>query len=184
MQMKIFPCDGRWTVRALAEEAGMPSRLLQVIALTLAALGLAPGATHLLELPVKLGYPPALYAQVTSTLYALFGPVGGVVQMAAMAAVAVLAFRSRRLPQGRLLAASAAALLASLLLWAFLVAPVNAEWGSSTDVSQAEFAAAYARLRGRWEYGHVAAFIAWLAGWLGLAAAFTMYSPADVGARL
>ena len=54
----------------------MPSRLLQVIALTLAALGLAPGAAHLLELPVKLAYPPALYAQVTSTLYALFGPVG------------------------------------------------------------------------------------------------------------
>lgn len=162
----------------------MPSRLLQVIALTLAALGLAPGAAHLLELPVKLAYPPALYAQVTSTLYALFGPVGGAVQMAAMVTVAVLAFRSRRLPQGRLLAASAAALLASLLLWAFLVAPVNGEWGSSVDVSQAEFAAAYARLRARWEYGHVAAFIAWFAGWLGMAAAFTMPPPAGAGVRL
>lgn len=162
----------------------MPSRLLQVIALTLTALGLAPGAAHLLELPVKLAYPPALYAQVTSTLYALFGPIGGAVQMAAMVTVAVLAFRSRRLPQGRLLAASAAALLASLLLWAFLVAPVNGEWGSSADVSQAEFTAAYARLRARWEYGHVAAFIAWFAGWLGMAAAFTMPPPAGAGVRL
>ncbi|SFX19592.1 hypothetical protein SAMN03097694_1142 [Janthinobacterium lividum] len=162
----------------------MPSRLLQVIALTLEALGLAPGAAHLLELPVKLAYAPALYAQVTSTLYALFGPVGGAVQMAAMVTVAVLAFRSRRLPQGRLLAASAAALLVSLLLWAFLVAPVNGEWGSSADVSQAEFAAAYARLRARWEYGHVAAFIAWFAGWLGMAVAFTMPPPAGAGVRL
>lgn len=161
----------------------MPSRLLQVIALTLTALGLAPGAAHLLELPVKLAYPPALYAQVTSTLYALFGPAGGAVQMAALAAAAVLAFRSRRLPHGRLLAASAAALLASLLLWAFLVAPVNAEWGNSADVSQEEFAAAYARLRGRWEYGHVAAFIAWFAGWLGMAAGFALRPPAATGGR-
>jgi hypothetical protein len=161
----------------------MPSRLLQIVALTLTALGLAPGAAHLLELPVKLAYPPALYAQVTSTLYALFGPVGGAVQMAALVAAAVLAFRSRRLPQGRLLAASAAALLASLLLWAFLVGAVNAEWGSSADVNQAEFVAAYARLRDRWEYGHVAAFIAWLAGWLGMAAAFTMHPPAGAGVR-
>ncbi|MBE3025576.1 hypothetical protein GQ37_001650 [Janthinobacterium sp. BJB1] len=159
----------------------MPSRLLQVIALTLAALGLAPGAAHLLELPVKLDYPPALYAQVTSSLYVLFGPVGGAVQMAAAASVAVLAFRSRRLPQGRLLAASAAALFVSLLLWACLVAPVNGEWGNSADVSQEEFAAAYARLRGRWEYGHVAAFIAWFAGWLGMAAAVTMRPAAGAG---
>lgn len=160
----------------------MPSRFLQVVALTLTALGLAPGAAHLLELPVKLAWPPALYAQVTSTLYALFGPAGGAVQMAAMAAVAVLAFRARHLPQGRLLAASAAALLASLLLWACLVAPVNAEWGNSADLSREEVAAAYARLRGRWEYGHVAAFIAWLAGWLGMAAAFAMRPAAGTGA--
>lgn len=102
--------------------------------------------------------------------------------MAAMAAVAVLAFRARQLPPGRLLAASAAALLASLLLWACLVAPVNAEWGNSAHMRREEFAAAYARLRGRWAYGHVAAFIAWLAGWPGMAAAFAMRPSAGTGA--
>jgi hypothetical protein len=33
----------------------------------LAALGLVMGGAHLLELPVRLQYEPALYMQVTST---------------------------------------------------------------------------------------------------------------------
>jgi hypothetical protein len=151
----------------------MPPRALCAIALTLTALGLAPGAAHLMELPVKLGYSPAMYADVTSTLYAWFGPVGGSVQIAAALAVAILAFRSRRLPPARLMAASAAALSTSLLLWALLVSPVNSAWMGNVSSNSTELAAAYARLRARWEYGHVAAFIAWLAGWVGLVAAVT-----------
>ena len=74
----------------------MAPQLLQIAALTLTALGLAPGAAHLMELPVKLGYPPELYAEVTSTLYAWFGRVGGTVQVAAAVTVAGLAFLVRR----------------------------------------------------------------------------------------
>lgn len=52
----------------------------------------------------------------------------------------------------------------SLVLWATLVQPVNVAWGealrSGPEAAQAE----YMRLRGRWEYGHVAAFLAWLVG--------------------
>ena len=48
------------------------------ITLILAALGLAPGAAHVLEMPVKMTYTPELYAAVTSTLYAWFGSVGAV----------------------------------------------------------------------------------------------------------
>ena len=149
----------------------MLSRALQATALTLTALGLAPGAAHLLELPVKMAWPAARYADVTSTLSAWLGDVGGTVQVSAVLAVAVLALQTRHLPQGRLAAASAAALLISLLLWALLVAPVNAAWAAvagSPDVVPA-----YAGLRSRWEYGHVAAFIAWFTGWLGLAVAVT-----------
>jgi hypothetical protein len=153
----------------------MVSRTFQGIALTLTALGLAPGAAHLLELPVKLNYPPAFYADVTSTLYEWYGSVGGPIQVAALIAVAVLAFRVRRLPQGRLAAASAGALLGSLLLWGGVVAPVNSAWA---DVAgSAEFAAAYERLRPRWEFGHVAAFIAWFTGWIGLVAALILRQP-------
>ena len=151
----------------------MPSRALQATAPTLTALGLAPGAAHLMELPVKLGYSPAMYADVTSTLYAWFGLAGGTVQVVATLSVAILAFRSRELPHSGLAWASAAALLASLLLWALVVAPVNSAWADSVGSGPEEFAAAYARMRSRWEYGHVAAFIAWLTGWFGLVAALT-----------
>ncbi|WP_019142751.1 hypothetical protein [Noviherbaspirillum massiliense] len=157
----------------------MPSRALQIIALTLTALGLAPGAAHLMEMPVKLAYPPAMYASVTSTLYAWFGLVGGPVQVAAALSVAVLALQARRLSASRLATASAAALLASLLLWGLIVAPVNAAWANAAGSDPAEFAAAYEQLRLRWEYGHAAAFIAWLAGWFALVAAITR--PLDSG---
>lgn len=33
-----------------------------------------------MELPVKLGYPAAFYAEVTSTLYAWYGVAGGAVR--------------------------------------------------------------------------------------------------------
>jgi hypothetical protein len=151
----------------------MISRTLQITALTLTALGLAPGASHLMQLPVKMGYTPEMYAATTSTLYAWYGLVGGVIQVGALLAVAFLAFRVRRLRSGSLAAASAGALLASLLLWGFVVAPVNANWANAVGLSPEAVMAAYDALRARWEYGHVAAFIAWLAGWFGLAAAVT-----------
>ncbi len=150
----------------------MHCRLLHLAALTLTALGLAPGAAHLMELPVKLGYSAAMYADVTSTLYQWFGIVGGSVQVAAMLAVAWLAFQCRKMPEGALIAASSASLLASLLLWALVVLPVNLAW-AELPANSAELVAAYDRLRSRWEYGHVAAFIAWLTGWFGLAGATT-----------
>lgn len=157
----------------------MASRAHMVIALTLAALGLAPGAAHLMELPVKLGYSAQFYAEVTSTLYAWFGIAGGMVQVAAALAVAALAFRARHAPIAGLCAATAATLFTSLLLWGFLVAPVNSAWAELSRDNPAEFAAAYEQLRPRWEFGHLAAFVAWLTGWFGLVAVATSpYDPA------
>lgn len=146
----------------------MLPRFHVALALTLAALGLAPGAAHLMELPVKLDYSPELYAQVTSTLYAWYGIAGGAVQVGTALVVGTLALRARGTPVAGLTAASAAAFLISLLLWGALVAPVNSAWAEVPRDNMAEFAAAYERLRPRWEYGHGAAFIAWFAGWLGL----------------
>lgn len=148
------------------------------LALTLVALGLAPGAAHVMELPVKLGYSAQFYADVTSTLYVWFGIAGGTVQFAAALTVAALAFRARHSARAGLCAATAASLLVSLLLWGFLVAPVNSAWGSLSPDDPAAFAASYARLRSRWEFGHLAAFIAWLTGWFGLVAVATRERPA------
>jgi hypothetical protein len=163
----------------------MISRTLQIAALSLAALGLAPGASHLMQLPVKMGYPAEMYAAVTSSLYAWYGLVGGLLQMGALVAVTLLAIRARRLPAGALAAASAGALLASLLLWGFVVGPVNAAWSDAVNLGPTSFVAAYDEMRGRWEYGHLAAFIAWLTGWFALVAFFTRRSqPPELVARV
>lgn len=151
----------------------MALRLHIAVALTLAALGLAPGAAHLMELPVKLRYSAEFYAEVTSTLYAWFGIAGGIVQVAAMLTVAALALRFRHSPAAGLCAATAAALFISLLLWGFVVAPVNSAWAELSASNASAIAAAYEQLRPRWEFGHLAAFIAWLTGWFGLVAVAT-----------
>lgn len=142
----------------------MSLRALRYVALLLAALGLTMGAAHALELPPKMQYDPALYARVTSTLYALYGAVGGPIQVAALVAAWVLAYWTRGLPAFRLTLLGALGLTLSLALWAALVAPVNAAWGEVLATAPENTPAAYARLRPRWEYGHVAAFAAWLAG--------------------
>ena len=136
----------------------MISRAHQITTLTLTALGLAPGASHLMQLPVKMGYTAEMYTAITSTLYSWYGLVGGAIQVGAFISVAMLAVRARRLPGGGLAAASAGALLASLLLWGFVVGPVNASWAGAADLSPEQFAQAYDGLRARWEYGHVTGF--------------------------
>jgi hypothetical protein len=159
----------------------MISRAHQITALTLTALGLAPGASHLMQLPVKMGYTAEMYTAITSTLYSWYGLVGGVIQVGALLSVALLALRARRLPGSGLAAASAGALLASLLLWGFVVGPVNATWMGAANLSPEQFAVVYDGSRARWEYGHVAAFIAWLTGWCGLVATVTRRPGPAVG---
>src|SRR5262245_42618442 len=139
---------------------------LRFVALLLAALGLVPGGAHLLELPVKLGYEPALYAQVTSTLYRLFGSVGAFIQVLALILAAALSWRARGDPSFLLTALGAAALALSLVLWGAPVAPVNAAWTRVIETAPSSVPEVYAQLRPRWEYGHVAAVAAWLAGFI------------------
>lgn len=139
---------------------------LRFATLLLAALGLAPGAAHLLELLPKLHYPAATYMAVTGTLYRYFGVVGGAVQVGALLTASWLAFLLRRRRSFGPVLAGALGLLLSLALWAMLVAPVNAEWAEALQSAPRSSAIeAYLRLRPRWEYGHVAAFVAWLAGY-------------------
>ena len=130
-------------------------------------------ATQILEaagvqtpVKIKLGYPPDLYAAVTSTLYFYFGTVGAVVQVSAVVSAVVLCVVSRRTTAFRMLAGGAALLAASIVVWALLVAPVNSEWSRLAAAGSEPLPAAYARLRNSWEYGHLAAFLVWLAGYV------------------
>jgi hypothetical protein len=134
------------------------------ITILLAALGLTMGAAHLLELPPKMQYDAEMYAAVTSTLYPYFGSVGAVIQIGAILAAIVLTFLVRGHPAFRLTLLGTLGLLLSLVLWAALVAPVNAGWLHVIQTAPESVPAAYLRLRPRWEYGHLAAFVAWLTG--------------------
>jgi hypothetical protein len=122
----------------------------------------------MLELPIKLDYSPELYTQVTSTLYALFGAVGGSVQVAALIAASLLCYLSRKRPESIHLLLGAVCFAVSLLLWAAVVQPVNAEWADVSRSTPQAITTSYAHLRNRWEYGHVAAFLAWLTGYCSL----------------
>lgn len=134
------------------------------ITLVLAALGLAPGVAHVLELPPKMHYDAELYAAVTSTLYRLFGSVGAAFQIGAILMAAVLTFLVRGRPAFRRTFFGTLGLVLSLVLWTALVAPVNAQWLEVIQSAPAAVPAAYLRLRPRWEYGHVAACAAWFTG--------------------
>jgi hypothetical protein len=145
--------------------SAMYHRGLCFLSLVLAALGLGPGLAHLLEMPVKLDYSPELYAAVTSTLYAFFGYAGALFQVGALASALALAYASRKHAGFRFAMAGASLLACSLILWGALVAPVNAAWARAIQDGSQPLPALYAQLRSRWEYGHVAAFVAWLAGY-------------------
>jgi hypothetical protein len=149
---------------------GNVMRTFQFLTLMIVALGLSPGMAHLLELPPKMGYDAELYMAVTSTLYRLFGSVGAVIQVGSVVMVGVLCWLVRgRRSFGPALAAGIFLVL-SLGLWSAIVLPVNMEWGRALQLDHATAVASYRRLRPRWEYGHVAAFLAWLSGFGCLAA--------------
>lgn len=138
--------------------------------LLFAALGLAPGFAHLLEMPVKLRYPPEMYFQVTSTLYSHFGIVGSVVQVAALGTAIAFVVVSRRMPGAGLALAGAILLAVSLVAWGSLVQPVNSAWADGIRAATLT-PADYTALRPRWEYGHLVAFVLWLGGFCALLAA-------------
>lgn len=154
-------------------------RTWRFVTILLAALGLTLGAAHALELPPKMNYDAEMYTAVTSTLYRLFGSVGAVIQTAAILAALVLTFVVRGRPAFRLTLLGALGLVLSLVLWGALVAPVNAEWLRVMESAPESVAEAYLRLRPRWEYGHVAAFAAWLIGFGLLVLSVLRETPAE-----
>ena len=141
-------------------------RTWRFITLLLSALGLIFGGAHVLEFPQKMAYGPELYALVTSTLYRLFGPAGAIIQVGAIVAACVLTFLARGRPPFFLTLTGTLCLVLSLVLWFVLVSPVNAEWLRVIQTAPESVAAVYGRLRLRWEQGHVAAFAAWLTGYV------------------
>ncbi len=159
-------------------------RTFRFITLLLAGLGLTLGAAHALELPPKMQYDPEMYAAVTSTLYPMFGSVGALIQIGAVLAAVVLTVMVRGRPAFRLTLLGTLGLVLSQVLWGALVAPVNAEWLRVIESAPESVPDAYLRLRLRWEYGHVAAFAAWLTAFVLLILSTLIETPANRHVRL
>lgn len=159
-----------------------PPRLWWFVTLLLAALGLVMGGAHVLEHPVRMNYDPELYYRVTSTTYRYFGLIGGPIQVLALIASTILTWHMRGRPGFGWALLGTLLLALSLLLWLLRVQWVNQAWLEAMRSHPESVVEVYARLRGRWEWGHVMAFVAWLLGFgVLLYAAFRR--PANDGVR-
>jgi hypothetical protein len=135
------------------------------------------GAAHVLEMPQKLALDAQFYAAVNGTLYRYFAVAGAVLQLGTLGAAAALAYWLRGTPSvGGVLAGLALAAL-SPVRWAVLVQPVNSQVSAALQQGPASLPEVWMRLRPRWEFGHTAAFAAWLGGFISLTAAAVRQIP-------
>lgn len=140
----------------------------RLLAVLLAALSLGMSFAHVLEMPPRLRWAPELWMATTNFggLYWLFGRVGGVIDVGAIATAFILTYALRRERRAFRFALSGALLLtAGLGLWAALVAPANAVMAGWVP---ATLPANFAAVRDRWEGGHATVAIAKLAGFASL----------------
>jgi hypothetical protein len=141
------------------------------VAVMLAALTLGMGICHLMQLPARMGWDQYLWvgSTVQGGLYNTFGSVGAVIDVAAVIALALLAYfvRERRHPGFRLALVAALLFALALVLWWVLVYPVNVElakWVNGPVPSD------WTGYRSRWEWGHAIISLLELAGFAALIA--------------
>jgi len=140
-------------------------KILRFVTLLVVGLGLAMGAAHVLELPQKMQFSPELYAAVNTKMYHYFGSVGAVLTVAGILLSGCLMWMVRGRPAFPLTVGGTLCLAVSLGLWLTLVAPVNNQVAEILRISPASIPDVWLRLRDRWEYGHVLAFLSWLLGY-------------------
>jgi hypothetical protein len=154
---------------------------IRFVALWLAALTLDMGFCHLMQLPARMGWDQYLWvgSTVQGGLYSLFGSIGAVIDVAAVIALALLAYlvRERRRPGFRLALAAAILFALALVLWWVLVYPVNVELAKWVN---GPVPADWTDYRTRWEWGHAIISVLELAGFAALVASVL----ADTGRSL
>jgi hypothetical protein len=161
-------------------------RVWKTTTLVVTALAVGSSFVHVLEYPQKLHYDDYFYSAVNSTLYGAFGVVGGVLFSGSILMSAVLIWLMRRSRRGMWAAvAGTGFLVAGLVSWTLIVAPVNAQavaaWKQRhpEDLERltpeayreppSEVIEVWHRQRARWEYGHRVTFLLMLAGFTALA---------------
>ena len=110
------------------------------ITLVLAALAIGAPLAHVLEMPVRRTYDPALYVTVTHTLYRYFGIVGAIIEVGAVVGAVVWAAglgrsRTSAVSAHRWAVAGAACLVLAHVLFWLLVNPVNQAFAAWTPAA-------------------------------------------------
>jgi hypothetical protein len=152
-------------------------RVCQFVTLVLAALLMATGFGHLLEMPATMNVPGPLWLTFQQTLYPAFAVVGEPIELAAIVATAVLAFLMRKHKGWFGLTLTAAILLTISFagIWYGLVTPVNAKTASWTAGSMPSD---WQRWRTQWECSQAVRFILQFSAFYALAASMLIHRPA------
>ncbi|MEX2496691.1 MAG: hypothetical protein WD448_11415 [Woeseia sp.] len=158
-------------------EPTSPRRFAHFGAILLTALGLIPGGARLLEMPPRLLYDAQMYMDVTLTLYPLYGSVAAIIQIFAIVAAALLTFLTRKRRIFPVALTGTLCLIVSVAIWFFVVGPVNALWMEAAAAAPGTAPELFLELRSRWEYGHLAAFLAWFVGYCLILYSAFLYRP-------
>jgi hypothetical protein len=148
-------------------------RTLEFAAIMLVSLSMGMAFCHLLEMPVRLQYELALWAEVTTVqnTYQYFGPpFGASIEGAAWVSTVLLSLLYwRRGLAGRVCVLIAAiSMVAVQVVWWTFVLPVNREMADWTNGAIPD---GFSALRTQWEYAHASRAVAQI-----LALALIVYS--------
>ena len=148
------------------------------VAVMLAALTLDMGFCHVMQLPARMGWDQYLWvgSTVQGGLYAMFGSIGAIIDVACVIVFGILAYFVREHGRpGFRLALSAALLFAlAFLLWWVLVYPVNVELAKWVN---GPVPADWTAYRSRWEWGHATISLFELLGFAALIASVLEDTP-------
>src|SRR5687768_14536302 len=101
----------------------MNLKALRFVVLVLSTLTVGMKFAHVLELTPKLQLPPETYIIVQSQLYALFGSVGPIIDIAMVIGAIILAFHVYRQKAFPYTVLGVVAMILSLVIWALFVLP-------------------------------------------------------------
>ena len=157
-------------------------RIWRFLTVMLTALSMGAALAHLLELPAKVHYEPALWLRLLQTLYPpAFGTIGAFCEVGAVLAVLVLTLLvRRRRPAFAWTVAAAVCLVATHAAFWLLVAPVNA---TLLPLTPETLPPNWTFLRDQWEYTHAARAFLQIAALAALLVSILAETPADVGRR-
>ncbi len=140
-------------------------KVWRFIAVMLSALTLGLGFCHLMQLPARMAWDQYLWVDSTvgGGLYAWFGSVGAMIDVAAVLVLVLLAYFVKEHGRPGYCPALLAALLfaLALVLWWVVIYPVNVELATWVNGPVPDD---WTRWRGRWEWGHAAIAIIELCG--------------------